>query len=265
MKDSVIVLPGDSWKARRKMLTPSFHFAIMEGFETCMIKHAMILIDMVYRDSNILILDAVRAVMLMTIMETSFGKEYNHPGECKPFLDNVDSALNLLSIRAISFCARKKWDWFYYNCFQDGKTVVNNVKVLKSIMSELIKDRRKDMELGRTKLYKGRRSFLDHLVHEQAKNNNIILAGHETSSASVAWTLYYLCKHPAVQQKLYEEITDHLSGKNFEDVNVADLKYLTMVVKESLRIQPPAGFLGRNLLNHLKLKVSFYQLELKLM
>lgn len=34
----------------------------------------------------------------------------------------------------------------------------------------------------------------------------MILAGHETTAGSVAWTLYALAKHPEIQTRLREEI-----------------------------------------------------------
>ena len=115
------------------------------------------------------------------------------------------------------------------------------------------------MDRGETKLHKGKRGFLDQLVYEQAEKkeltdeqiigecNTILAAGHSTTTGAIAFCIYYLCRHPEVQKRLYEEISDHLGGKDFDDIDVTSLSYLGMVIKETLRLQPPGSIIGRRL------------------
>ncbi|MEP2026953.1 MAG: cytochrome P450 [Reichenbachiella sp.] len=66
-----------------------------------------------------------------------------------------------------------------------------------------------------------------------------LVAGHETSSLGMTWTLHLLAHHPDSQKKLYEEIR---GLKDFEDLdlmNFSNLKYTSQVIKESMRIYPP--------------------------
>ncbi|XP_064102546.1 cytochrome P450 3A6-like [Macrobrachium nipponense] len=70
----------------------------------------------------------------------------------------------------------------------------------------------------------------------------LLLAGYETTSAALAFTSYLLAKNPHVQQRLYEEISEHV--ENEDDLTydmVGQLQYLDMVINESLRCYPPAG------------------------
>jgi cytochrome P450 len=68
----------------------------------------------------------------------------------------------------------------------------------------------------------------------------IFAAGHETSSNALSWTLFLLAQHPRVMADLCDELTAKLHGDapSFEDL--ADLPLLDYVVKESLRLFPPA-------------------------
>ncbi|HEY1533375.1 MAG TPA: cytochrome P450 [Polyangiaceae bacterium] len=68
----------------------------------------------------------------------------------------------------------------------------------------------------------------------------IFAAGHETSSNALSWTLFLLAQHPRVMADLCDELTAKLRGgaPSFEDL--ADLPLLDHVVKESLRLFPPA-------------------------
>ncbi len=75
---------------------------------------------------------------------------------------------------------------------------------------------------------------------------NILLAGHDTTSLAVTYTLYLLASHPRVQNKLREELQSAVWVKEkrqatMEEINA--LPYLHAVFKESLRIHPPAPVL----------------------
>jgi cytochrome P450 len=67
-----------------------------------------------------------------------------------------------------------------------------------------------------------------------------LLAGHETSSTAVSWTLFALACHPAVQAKLRAELrTCPTDSPTMEQLNA--LPYLEGVVRESLRLYAPVS------------------------
>ncbi len=77
--------------------------------------------------------------------------------------------------------------------------------------------------------------------------NTFLIAGHETTSGLLSCTLYALLKHPDVLKKAYEEV-DRVLGP---DVNarptyqqVTQLTYITQILKEALRLWPPAPAYG---------------------
>ena len=73
-----------------------------------------------------------------------------------------------------------------------------------------------------------------------------MLAGHETTSVALAWTLYELAKNPLIQAKVRAEISAVLrEGKELTWDTVEEFKYLENVIKESLRLHPPAHLTGR--------------------
>jgi len=73
-----------------------------------------------------------------------------------------------------------------------------------------------------------------------------LLAGHETSSTCLTWTIWLLITNPHVEEKLAREIRDELGANGIPKIETVDkLKYLNKVVKESLRIRPPVPYLGR--------------------
>ncbi len=73
----------------------------------------------------------------------------------------------------------------------------------------------------------------------------ILQAGNDTISDAMAWAWYLLSKHPEVQARLEQEVSSVLQGKApaFEDLNA--LTYTAMVVKEAMRLYPPAWVIAR--------------------
>jgi cytochrome P450 len=70
----------------------------------------------------------------------------------------------------------------------------------------------------------------------------IFAAGHETSSNALCWTLLLLSEHPAVCADLLDELDGVLHGEPPSVDDLTRLPLLERVVKESLRILPPAPF-----------------------
>ncbi|KAL8510468.1 hypothetical protein ACS0TY_017326 [Phlomoides rotata] len=75
---------------------------------------------------------------------------------------------------------------------------------------------------------------------------DMFTAGTETSATTTDWTMALLMKNPGVMAKLQSEIRESLKGKkSVEEKDVQQLKYLKLVVKESLRLHPPFPLLPR--------------------
>ena len=73
----------------------------------------------------------------------------------------------------------------------------------------------------------------------------LLLAGHETTALALSWTWYLLSQHPEVETKLWKELDAVLGGRAPTVADLPQLRYTEMVVKESLRLYPPAWGIGR--------------------
>jgi cytochrome P450 len=68
----------------------------------------------------------------------------------------------------------------------------------------------------------------------------LFAAGHETSSNALSWTLALLSQHPDIYAALHDELHGRLGGRAPHVAELAELPLLDQVVKESLRLLPPA-------------------------
>jgi len=73
----------------------------------------------------------------------------------------------------------------------------------------------------------------------------IFLAGYETVANALSWTWYLLSQNPDCERRFHHEIDCELQGRlpTFDDV--PRLRYVEMVLAESLRLYPPAWAMGR--------------------
>ena len=75
-----------------------------------------------------------------------------------------------------------------------------------------------------------------------------LLAGHETTSNTLAWTLALLSAHPAARQRLEEELDAVLGDRDPNAADIARLPWARAVASEALRLYPPAWTIERDVL-----------------
>ncbi|XP_022103239.1 phylloquinone omega-hydroxylase CYP4F11-like isoform X2 [Acanthaster planci] len=141
----------------------------------------------------------------------------------------------------------------------------NAFQYLRKFAGKLVEERKKELS---EKADAGDpitkpRDFLDTLVMARDEEgsgltvkemvdevNTFLFAGHETTATSMTWFLYFLSKHPEHQTKIREEVEEILAGRDSERITVKDLsrlEYMTMAIKESLRMMPAGPLISRTL------------------
>ncbi len=73
----------------------------------------------------------------------------------------------------------------------------------------------------------------------------IYVAGHETSSYALSWTMYLLAQHPEVVHKIKEEVLTIPDIDNIGFEGLRSLSYINQVLTEGMRLYPPAWIVGR--------------------
>lgn len=84
-----------------------------------------------------------------------------------------------------------------------------------------------------------REPFLPSEVRDQVIA--LLFTAQETSAVALFWSLYLLAGHPDVRTKLERELDDALAGRLPVAADMAALPYTLQVVKESMRLYPPAA------------------------
>ncbi|PSL13284.1 cytochrome P450 [Shimia abyssi] len=77
-----------------------------------------------------------------------------------------------------------------------------------------------------------------------------IVAGHETTALTLAWSLYLCAFDKTVQEQARNEVRSVLSGRTAAGEDVDNLPYIRQIVDEALRLYPPAGIISRTAQRH---------------
>lgn len=81
--------------------------------------------------------------------------------------------------------------------------------------------------------------------------DTFMFEGHDTTTSALGFTLLMISKDQRVQQKMLKEINSLLGtirdGETFSSGDLGQLKYMEMVIKETLRLYPPVAVLGRRI------------------
>ena len=131
-----------------------------------------------------------------------------------------------------------------------------DVAFMNKMVDEIIAERRRNAEAaeGKKDMLGAMMTGVDRATGEQLDDVNIryqintfLIAGHETTSGLLSCTLYALLKHPDVLKKAYEEV-DRVLGPDIDArptyQQVTQLTYITQILKEALRLWPPAPAYG---------------------
>ncbi|CAE6439875.1 unnamed protein product [Rhizoctonia solani] len=144
---------------------------------------------------------------------------------------------------------------------EDSRRFKANQATVRRIGTELMKDKkgllqgdsRSEESCGRdllTLLIKSNLAETDNLRAMSDEEvlgqiSTFLVAGHETTSSTIAWALYALTKHPKMQEKLRDELQNAGLGEEPSMDELDSLSYLDSFVREVLRVYAVVPTTGR--------------------
>ena len=241
---SVFMTAGERHKRVRKMLMPSFHGERMRAYGTLMRDAALRTAAAWEVGRPFRFLDATQAVTLDVIIEAIFG--VSDTERMRRFHAQIVAAIASFNPLVMVFAALRHdfmglGPWARFRRDYDA---------IRAMVFEEIAARRAD-SAGRTDVLsmlvaardEQGEGFADQEMFEQLFT--LVLAGHETGAASIAWACDLVHRHPAVLARLRDELGP--LGPELDPAVVTRLPFLEAVCLETLRLYPPIAIATRKL------------------
>ncbi|WP_438823752.1 cytochrome P450 [Bacillus sp. JJ1764] len=236
----------ENWKKAHNILLPSFSQSAMKGYHSMMVDIAVQLIQKWGRlnsDESIDVPEDMTRLTLDTIGLCGFNYRFNSFYREKPhlFIQCMSSALDEAMNQSNRLGIQDKW------MVKKRRQFKQDIQYMFSLVDEIIKERKSSEEHDGEDLLSRMLNSSDPETGEKLTDENIryqiitfLIAGHETTSGLLSFTLYFLMKHPEKLAKAYEEVDRVLSGSVPTYQQVRNLKYIRMILNESLRLWPTA-------------------------
>ncbi|XP_023309750.1 cytochrome P450 4c3-like isoform X2 [Anoplophora glabripennis] len=285
--DGLLTAKDERWRKSRKIITPAFHFYILRQFVSIYETNADTMIKLLEKEVGKDSVDIYTYVTLCTldiICETSMGVKIN--AQTNGQSDYVFAVKEMCRITVDrGFSAMKRLD-LLYALTKDYYKELRYVKTLHSYTESVIRARKKSLlsdhskndvqteeklknvygeELGAKK----KMAFLDLLLQARLDGeplpdlyireevDTLMFEGHDTTGAAISFALFCLAENLEVQAQAVEEQRtifgkDSNRAVTFDDIQA--MKYLELVIKETLRIYPSVPFYARNSVRDIEYK-----------
>ncbi len=238
----------DSHKTQRKLIQPGFHFRRIQSYAETMIDYTDRYVS-AWNDSGTRdISDDMFKLTLFIVSKTLFNND----------MEDMADGANIIgdAMHVVQDVSDQRFNQAFQ--FPDWVPTPNNIRIgkarktLSHVINQMIATRklpeggyRDDGDLM-SMLLQAKYDDGSEMSEQQIMDELITLfvAGHETTSNALTWTFYLLAKHPEVLKKLHTELDQVMTGNTPSFESLDALKYTEMVIKESMRLFPPAWVLN---------------------
>lgn len=220
----VLVVDGDEHDHYRELMEPSLHPSTFSRYAKRMIAHTDRVASTWHEGQTVDMLVESRNIALLIIMDALF---------------NVDVWDDLPKIwmpilKTIQYISPGPWI-FWRKIPRPGYK--KHIKALDNYLYGIIQDRRQGIS---------KQDLLQHLIEAGLEDKVIrdqmltmLIAGHDTSTALLAWTFYLLGTHPEVYACLVRELDEAMELLSQQKAPDRYPSLLTHIIRESLRLYPP--------------------------
>ncbi|CAN5333849.1 cytochrome P450 [soil metagenome] len=236
---------GDSWLTQRRLIQPAFHHERIADYGRLMVDYTLERLDGWQDGEERNVREEMTSITFPVVARALFDAEVE--GDIaeiamafdtgieeiarrirRPILlpDRLPTPGNLRYRRAVA-----RMDRLVYRIIEEHREADDRGDLLSALM--------------RIRNDEGRPMSGKQLRDETI---TMLLAGHETTALALTWTWFLLSQHPEVVARLEAEIDAVLGGRAPAVADLPRLPYVEMIVKESMRLYPPAYSFGREAL-----------------
>ena len=238
--NGLLTSEGDFWLRQRRLSQPAFHRARIASYAEIMAREAARMLDGWHdgeeRDMHRAMMQATLAIATRTLFGVDLGPQMPVVADALEAFVRQNAGVNLWQL-ILKLPTYKRWRY------------LQGVRALDKIVYGIIRERRAGgigddllSDFLRAQDIDG--SFMtDQQLRDEVMT--MLLAGHETTALTLSWAWFLLASYPESQMRLHEEIDRVLGGRLPGASDVGQLAYTNDVVRETMRLYPPAWVITR--------------------
>lgn len=246
--NGLLTSDGEFWRRQRRLANPAFHRESIARYAEITVEEGVRLLgrwqDSETRDVH----QDMMNVTLRIVLRSLFGVELDERGRIiERALDvimrsasGVNAVLSYLHIptpmRRRYFRAIEELNEVVYGLIALGRERLRRGATAAAGAKDLL-----------TLLLMARDDDGNAMTDQQLRDEviTLLLAGHETTALNLLWTWYLLAEHPLVEERLHAELQHVLGDRVPEPSDLTRLRYTDRVLREALRLYPPAWRIWR--------------------
>ena len=237
--DGLLSIDGDFHRQQRRMVQPAFHKQRVESYCDTMVACTESMLDEWTPGSQRDVADEMMRVTMRIVAKALFNIDIASQIEALSQAFSVASEYSRRSRAPISKALRLNLPFTPYGRYVRARTFLDDT------MAALIAQHRASGEDSGdviSMLLSAQDDDGSAMPDQQVRDETLTLlaAGHATTANTLSWAFYLLSNHPEQRQKLLDELQQVLGGRPPTVDDLANLPYLDMVVKETMRLYPPA-------------------------
>lgn len=251
MGEGLLTSEGEGWRRQRRLVQPAFHHENITGYGSVMVDSATRMLD-TWEDGDVRDMHKEMTRLTLEIVTRSlFGT--NDLARADEVAVGLQSMMEEFTWHAnLSFILPE------FVPLPVRRRLRRGIRLLDDVFYSIIKSRRMN-PCGQGDLL-GALLDLRHgdgllMTDRELRDEmmTLLLAGHETTAVALTWTWYLLALNKETETKLHEELDAVLGDRDPNVADIPNLRYAEWVIKESMRLYPPAWGIGRRALADFKL------------
>jgi cytochrome P450 len=244
--DGLLTSDGDFWRRQRQLIQPAFQSQQVQRYAAVMVDDARRLVDGWSEGLSIDICREMSRLTARVVAKTLFDAQVDDVAE--DVARAMDAVMAHFANPAVSFSRLPEW-------FPTPSKLRYReaVRQIDAIIGRIIRQRQSGQHdpgdlLGR--LLAARDDGGGRMSDAQMRDElvTLFLAGHETTALSLAYCFYLLATHPEAEARWQTELDTVLEGRPPTAADVPRLMYTDWIVRESMRLYPPAWTIAREAL-----------------
>lgn len=236
----LLTADGEVWRRHRRMIQPAFRREALAQYAQVMVTQAHQQIAGWSSGQTLDIGAQMMALTLQVVSRTLFGRS------AQDDIDDVRRAMMVFHDLVARPDILPSWapSWGRYR----GQQALAS---LENIIYAMIRERREMKASPAADLLQTLVDLVDEqgsgLTDREIRDQllTLYIAGHETTSHALTWALYLLSQNPEVDAQVGEELDRVLGGRRPTVEDLGRLELLGRVMKEAMRLYPPAYVTGR--------------------